>query len=70
MVTAHNAWSTFPEILVSLYGWIALVKGAMLLTFPDMHRQFIKKVNNDEFLNFTGLFYVLLGAYVLYTAFA
>ena len=35
MVTAHNLWSDIAAILVSLFGWIVLIKGILLLASPE-----------------------------------
>ncbi|MEX2369338.1 MAG: hypothetical protein WD552_03035 [Candidatus Paceibacterota bacterium] len=35
-ILAHNVWGSFPEILISLFGWILLVKGAVLAVFPKL----------------------------------
>jgi len=70
MVLAHNTWSSFPEILVSLYAWIALIKGTTLLVFPTLYKKAIRKMDRDSVLNFVGLVYLALGLYVTYTAFS
>ncbi|MBT6843213.1 MAG: hypothetical protein HOA17_05380 [Candidatus Melainabacteria bacterium] len=70
MVTAHNSWNNFAEILVSLYGWISLIKGATLLTMPEIYRKLISKLHNDQYLNYTGIFYLVLGLYITYSSFA
>lgn len=35
MVTFHNVWEGWP-ILVTLIGWLALIKGLVILIFPKM----------------------------------
>jgi hypothetical protein len=35
MVVIHNLWTDIAAILVSLFGWIALVKGILLLAAPE-----------------------------------
>ena len=35
MVVVHNLWTDFAAIFVSLFGWIVLIKGILLLAAPD-----------------------------------
>ncbi len=35
LVTFHNDWVKSWEVLVTILGWLALVKGVMLLAFPS-----------------------------------
>ncbi|HEX5006516.1 MAG TPA: hypothetical protein VFV70_05355 [Hyphomonadaceae bacterium] len=35
MVMVHNLWTDFGAILVSLFGWIVLIKGILLLAAPE-----------------------------------
>ena len=35
MVVMHNLWTDIAAILVSLFGWIVLIKGILLLAVPD-----------------------------------
>lgn len=34
IVNAHNVWEGWPTI-ITVFGWLALLKGFMLLAFPD-----------------------------------
>ena len=36
MATNHNVWTSAPEIIVSLIGWIMLVKSAFILATPNI----------------------------------
>lgn len=35
LVTIHSIWADFPAALVSLLGWVILLKGALLLAAPE-----------------------------------
>lgn len=70
MVVAHNQWDNFPQILVSLYGWIALIKGATLLIFPNIYKKLVKKLDSDLYLSFTGFLYLALSLLVAYIVFS
>ncbi|MBT4153468.1 MAG: hypothetical protein HOE53_02350 [Candidatus Magasanikbacteria bacterium] len=48
LVTNHNMWERDWTVLVTLLGWLALVKGVFLLAFPNsmgMFKGFLKAEN-------------------------
>jgi len=69
MVLSHNTWNAFPEILVSLYGWIALIKGISILALPSFYQKSVAKMSNEKTLKMIALFYIAFGCYVCYLAF-
>ncbi|VAW80823.1 hypothetical protein MNBD_GAMMA12-2403 [hydrothermal vent metagenome] len=36
IVVSHNVWVASPIVIVTLLGWIMLIKGVMLLLFPKL----------------------------------
>ena len=71
VVLLHNRWTSGAlAALVSLYGWAALVKGAMFLFLPSPSEMGFYRA-----LHFEGLFYVyvvfglILGLYLAYGGF-
>lgn len=69
IVTYHNVWQGWP-ILVSLIGWLALLKGFMLLVLPDasleMFKSMFKKVKSFTVI---GVFALALGLVFCYFGF-
>jgi hypothetical protein len=71
MVLAHNVWSGGPlPVVLTLFGWILLVRGALLLLLsPDAVAGLI------DFVRFEQLFYLyagitlVLGAYLTWAGF-
>jgi len=68
-VLYHNVWDTFPQILVSLFGWGLLIKGALFIIAPT----FVDKVG-DEWVNmklipFAGVAMLLVGSYLTWFAY-
>lgn len=43
LVTFHNEWVKSWEVLVTIIGWLALIKGVMLLAFPSAFLDMTKK---------------------------
>ena len=55
-VLAHNIWEPNIKLLVTLFGWLALIKGIILFTFPKQTISLLKQTN----LKFIQALYVLL----------
>lgn len=73
IVLAHNVWSggALP-ILVTLFGWTSLIKGALLLALPPetQSRIFIMGLGFDQHPSFYATFLLLIGAYLAYAGFS
>jgi len=67
-ITLHNKWQTQNEILISMFGWSAFVKGIILFTFPNVIN-ISKKVMNSILFPFIILFCIILGFYLLNESF-
>lgn len=55
-VLAHNIWEPNIKLLITLFGWLALIKGIILFTFPKQTISLLKQTN----LKFIQAIYVLL----------
>lgn len=73
IVLGHNVWSggALP-IIVTLFGWISLLKGMLLLLLsPATEFQvFIVGLHYEEHPNLYAAFALLLGVYMTYAGFA
>lgn len=52
----HNIWEANISLVVTLFGWLALIKGIMLFTFPESATKGITKMN----LKFVQAMYILV----------
>jgi hypothetical protein len=72
IILAHNVWSggTLP-IIVTLFGWVSLIKGTLLLVLsPETEsRVFIVGLHYDQHPNLYAGFALLLGAYLTFAGF-
>jgi hypothetical protein len=72
IVLAHNVWSggALP-ILVTLFGWVSLIKGMLLLVLsPETEsRVFIVGLGYEQHPNVFAAVALLLGAYMTYSGF-
>jgi len=72
MVLSHNVWSGgAAAVIVTLVGWITLVKGALFLILPaDVVANFyLGSLHYEQFFYFYVGLSLLLGAYLSYTGF-
>lgn len=68
-VLVHNAWDTFPQIVVSLFGWSLLVKGFVCTTFPGLADRGGDWALNSKMLPTVGSFVLLLGLYLTWVGY-
>jgi len=61
LVTFHNDWVKSWEVLVTILGWLALVKGVMLLAFPTTFQSIIKSWVSSKNLNKYAPVAIVLG---------
>lgn len=72
IVLAHNVWSggALP-VIVTLFGWAALIKGVLLLVLsPETEaRVFLVGLGYEQYPLIYGLLLLLIGVYLTYAAF-
>lgn len=71
VVVGHNRWSggALP-ILVTVYGWVALIKGLAFLIFPmDAQTAFFGALHFDRYYFGYLAIALLIGAYLIYGGF-
>lgn len=68
IVLNHNIWSGWP-IVITLMGWIALVKGATALIMPNLFMKFTKDMGFENALSLFGFAGLMLGTFFIYIGF-
>ena len=64
----HNIWEANISLVVTLFGWLALLKGIMLFTFPRTTTKGITKMN-IKFVQAMYIFVILIGVIMLNEAY-
>lgn len=64
----HNVWEANISLVVTLFGWLALLKGIMLFTFPRTTTKGITKMN-IKFVQVMYIFVFLIGVILLNEAY-
>ena len=67
-VVFHNVWGWDKTVIITLFGWIATIKGAMILIGPAQFREFSRMVSEKtDGLNKTmGIVILVIAAILLY----
>lgn len=67
MVMKHNIWDGGFAVLVTLFGWLALIKGVLILLFPDsmidISKSFVKSEKNLQLYSFLIIAFGLIFSY-------
>lgn len=62
IVSAHNVWVQSWEVIITIFGWLAVVEGILLLLLPEeMSRIVAKWLKGKGLIVFGGIFYLILG---------
>ena len=70
IISAHNLWVGDWTLIITLFGWAAVIKGALLLLVPRFQLSMAKSVMKSEFyLNLTGVICVVIGLILCYFGF-
>jgi drug/metabolite transporter (DMT)-like permease len=66
IVALNNIWSGGLPLLVTVLGWIALLKGVYILICPGSAASLYRKFNKHGVLVFCGVVAVVIGLILLY----
>lgn len=69
LVLLHNVWTYDWRVLITLIGWLAVVKGIARLFFPDKVLKIAARVSLNFYLIICAVF-LLIGVYLTYIGFS
>ena len=69
MILANNVWVASWQVVVTILGWMSLVKGLSLLFLPEMTKFMVKKMENASFLPYALVIMVFVGLAITYFGF-
>ncbi|MFH0840944.1 MAG: hypothetical protein V1865_03135 [bacterium] len=69
IVGSHNIWTGgFEVILVTIIGWLALLKGAFYMIMPDKPMiKLLKVFSSNTWCTIGGIVAIIIGIYFVYT---
>jgi hypothetical protein len=65
IVLTHNVWAFGWPVIITLFGWLALIAGVLRIVFPAaVTRMGERMIENDAWLPGAAVFYLLFGAWL------
>jgi hypothetical protein len=65
VVVLNNVWTSGLPLLVTILGWLTLIKGAYILIFPNSTLAYYKKMNKGNIFFWGGVVVFILGLALL-----
>jgi hypothetical protein len=65
----YSTWNSGWYALITLIGWIAVLKGIAILLFPDATIKFYKKFKTEKLLSSAGIVVIILSIVLLWAGF-
>jgi len=69
IIENHNVWEANWTVIITIIGWIALLKGILLLAFPTKLDFFKSIFSSDSFLKLLAPLVLIFGLLFLYLGF-
>lgn len=69
MVLSYNIWVYDWRVVITIFGWLSLIKGASLLLWPNFVINYSKRVGEARWLSYALVVMVLLGCVLIYFGF-
>ena len=66
IVALYNVWSADWRVLVTLLGWLTVIKGAVIMLFPSSMTLFYRRFLSNHLLTYSGIYALLLGGLLLF----
>jgi hypothetical protein len=66
IVALYNVWSADWRMLVTLLGWLTVIKGAVIMLFPSSMTLFYRRFLSNHLLTYSGIYALLLGGLLLF----
>ena len=66
----NNAWTADWTVIITIIGWLSVVKGVLLIVFPKVYLQFTNWMRmGDAVMRYMGIIYLLLGLFLTFKGF-
>lgn len=69
ILEGQYTWTSDWTIVITILGWIAILKGAMLLAFPNSMKMYKPLFESKVFMNILTPMVILMGAVFIYLGF-
>ncbi len=68
IVVSHNVWTTDWRVLITVLGWMTIVKAVIRLFIPDKIQPLARKFTGP-WINYWVVFFLIVGVYLTYIGF-
>ena len=65
MIAFNNIWTSGLPLFITILGWLALIKGILILVFPGFSISFYRKMNKGNIFVWAGVIVFILGLVLL-----
>lgn len=69
IVLSHNDWTQGPALVVTLIGWLAILKGLLRIFAPEWSANLIRSFGKANWYNTAMVIVLALGIYLTYVGF-
>lgn len=69
ILVMHHVWSSDWKIIITIIGWLTLLKGAMRVLYPKSIKNFAEKKMNDGRFILAEIGTFIISAYLVYIGF-
>jgi len=69
MILNYNIWSKDWKVVITIIGWISLLKGLSLLFVPELSKKWVKAMENKQWLPYLLVIGVIFGLVITYFGF-
>jgi hypothetical protein len=70
VVALYNVWSADWRVLVTLLGWLTVIKGAVIMLFPSSMMLLYRRFLSNHLLTYSGIYALVLGGLLLFLGLA
>jgi len=68
-IFSHNIWTADWRVIITLFGWIALLKGTLRMWMPDLTSKVVKGFSKAS-VNILLILVIAIGAFLLYKGYS
>lgn len=70
IVNTHNVWVADWPVIITIFGWLAIVGGIVRMTMPELTRSIASKMMGyTQFLTVEAILLIALGAWLSYVGY-
>lgn len=67
-LSVYSAWPDNWRVIITLIGWLMLIKGAYIALAPDTSMRFYRKMISETLLSVVGVVAIIIGLVLFYLA--